>query len=144
MSLTACFTNQVHTQYAGMTLYIQGVQSLCPMKRYRSKWGAVIVVCLHWHMPLICVMDWIQQIRDMTKVLCISTTSAVWNLGLWFHSQKHQGVPYHMCRTKLSVDINCVCRLPDDKKQCFQCQAWYHSTCVDIPMNMKRMEMKGM
>ena len=53
-------------------------------------------------------------------------------------------VPYHLHNSKATVDIFCVCRMPNDNQeyvQCFQCNGWYHPTCVDIPnwvINSKR------
>ena len=53
-------------------------------------------------------------------------------------------VPYHTHNSKATVDIFCVCRMPNDNQeyvQCFQCSGWYHPTCVDIPnwvINSKR------
>ena len=53
-------------------------------------------------------------------------------------------VPYHSHNSKATVDIFCICRMPNDNQeyvQCFQCNGWYHPTCVDIPnwvINSKR------
>ena len=53
-------------------------------------------------------------------------------------------VPYHVHNSKTIVDIFCVCRMPNDNQEylhCFQCNGWYHPTCVDIPnwvINSKR------
>ena len=47
-----------------------------------------------------------------------------------------QRVPYHVHNSKTTMDIFCVCRMPNDDQeyvQCLQCNGWYHLTCVDIP-----------
>ena len=46
-------------------------------------------------------------------------------------------VPYHVHNSRTTLDIFCVCRMPNDNQeyvQCFQCNGWYHPTCVDIPI----------
>ena len=45
-------------------------------------------------------------------------------------------VHYHVTKSITTVSIFCVFRMPNDKKeygQCFQCNGWYHPTCVSIP-----------
>ena len=45
-------------------------------------------------------------------------------------------VPFHITNRKTTVAIYCVCRMPNDKQeyaQCYQCDGWYHPTCVSIP-----------
>ena len=34
-------------------------------------------------------------------------------------------VPYHFTKNITTVAIFCVCRIPNDKKECFQCNGWW-------------------
>ena len=44
-------------------------------------------------------------------------------------------VPHHASENISNVVIFCVWRMPNGRKdeQCFQCNGWYHPTCVSIP-----------